>query len=301
MKKRHTTEDALEQGAIAYRMGMSLQHDPYKTTAPSYTKDGLRSSAWRRGLISAWEQDGRPEGRIENLTNDGAMDTMKKTEAGNQPQEDQLAPLYEFIVNLNERGSFSASVYDSNGKSVYELRGGDELGEEESSLVDDGFLRHMEDLDGLTEHLQSLSIIPAGSKILPESEFEAALDEYIEEQREANRRALHVVVEPAVSELDLDEEDQQAPGAYMVLIDDDVPEQDWADVALDVFHGSVAISNLDDFNIMVVDPTTQRELNQRDDYEAYSGKDKGEYDEKLNDDWRHYMPVTEETTPSPSM
>ena len=262
MKKRHTTEDTLD---------------------------------------SAWEQDGRPAGRIENLTTDGAMDTMKKTEADNQPQEDQLAPLYEFIVNLNERGSFSASVYDSNGKSVYELRGGDELGEDESSLVDDGFMRHMEDLDGLTEYLQSISIIPAGSKILPESEFEAALDEYIEEQRVANRRALHVVVEPAVSELDLDEEDQQAPGAYMVLIDDDVPEQDWADVALDVFHGSVAISNLDDFNIMVVDPTTQRELNQRDDYEAYSGKDKGEYDEKLNDDWRHYMPVTEETTPSPSM
>lgn len=301
MKKRHTPSDAEEQGAIAYSMGMRQSDDPYDAGAPAFTKEGQLSAAWRRGLISAWDKDGRPEGRIDYLQSQGASTAMKKNETTPQSEAPAIAPLYEFIVNLNERGSFSASVYDSSGKSVYELRGGDELGEDESSLVDDGFMRHMEDLDGLTSYLQSVSIIPAGTRILPEKEFEAALDEYVEEQREANRRALHVVVEPAVSKLDLEEDDQEVPGAYMVLIDGDVPAEDWADTALDVFHHAVAIGNLEDFNIIVVDPATQHELSQRDDYEAYSGKDKGVFDEKLDDDWERYMPAADESSPTPSM
>lgn len=218
-----------------------------------------------------------------------------------QPATPSVAPLYSYVVNLNERGCFSASVYDSNEKSVYEVRGGDELGEDESSLVDDGFMDHMEDLEGLTSYLQSLSIIPAGARILPEKEFEAALDEYIEEQREANRRVLYVLAAPTVSKLDLEDEDQEVPGAYQVLIYSDLPPEDWADTALDCFHYGIAIGNLDDFEITVVDPLTQQVLSQRDDYEAYSGKDNGDYDGKIDEDWERYMPAQQDASPTPSM
>lgn len=299
--KRTTATDAFEQGKTAYTMGMKLSRDPYDAGAPGFTEEGLRSDAWRRGMITAWEADGRPEGRIGQHPHDGANDMKSPQNSTEQPAEQALAPLYSYVVNLNERGCFSASVYDSNEKSVYEVRGGDELGEDESSLVDDGFMRHMEDLDGLTSYLQSLDAIPAGARILPEKEYESALDEYIEEQREANRRVIYVLVAPNVSLLDLQQDDQEVPGAYQVLIYSDLPPQDWADTALDCFHCSIAIDNLEDFEITVVDAETQQILSQRDDYEASSGVDNGEFDDKLDTDWERYMPAQQDASPAPSM
>jgi len=66
---------------------------------------------------------------------------------------------YEYVINLNERGSFYADVRDERGKTVFEVRGGNELDSDESSIVDDGFMRHFEDVSGLEDYLRELGVI----------------------------------------------------------------------------------------------------------------------------------------------
>lgn len=63
---------------------------------------------------------------------------------------------YTYHVNLDERGSFYADVRNEDGKTVLEVFGGNELPEGESSLVDDGFMRHFRDVDGLAEYMRSV-------------------------------------------------------------------------------------------------------------------------------------------------
>lgn len=66
---------------------------------------------------------------------------------------------YEYVIDLDERGSFLADVRDPDGRTVYEVRGGDELGEDDTSLVEDGFMRSFTDTDGLADHLRQMKII----------------------------------------------------------------------------------------------------------------------------------------------
>ena len=66
---------------------------------------------------------------------------------------------YTYHINLDERESFRSDVRDDNGNTIYEILGGDELGENETSLVEDGWMRHDHDMDGLTAYLRSLGII----------------------------------------------------------------------------------------------------------------------------------------------
>lgn len=73
---------------------------------------------------------------------------------------------YRHVVDLDERGSYLASVRDEADRTVFEIRAGAELGEDETSIFDDGFMRHRDDMDGLTEYLVHLGIIPAGSEIV---------------------------------------------------------------------------------------------------------------------------------------
>jgi len=63
---------------------------------------------------------------------------------------------YFYHINLNERGSFRADVRNEDGKTVLEVLGGNELGEDESSLVDDGYMKHFKDVDGLAEYMRSM-------------------------------------------------------------------------------------------------------------------------------------------------
>jgi len=53
---------------------------------------------------------------------------------------------YYYCINLNERGSFYADIRDIYGNTVYEIFAGDMLESEESSIFDDGFMRHGETL-----------------------------------------------------------------------------------------------------------------------------------------------------------
>lgn len=66
---------------------------------------------------------------------------------------------YTYHIDLNERGSFRADVRNSSGKTVFNILAGDELGPDESSIFEDGFMKNMHDMDGLKQYLVSLKIM----------------------------------------------------------------------------------------------------------------------------------------------
>ena len=69
-------------------------------------------------------------------------------------------PVYGYSINLDERGDFYADVRNGNGKTVFEIKSGDSLGEDESSILEDGFMKDKHDLDGLGKYLRSLGVMP---------------------------------------------------------------------------------------------------------------------------------------------
>lgn len=83
--------------------------------------------------------------------------------------------LYGYFIDLDERGSFLADVRDLDGKTVFEVRAGDSLGEDETSLIDDGFMRDTRDISGLTDYLRSMNVIPSHASVVTMQEFEQAL------------------------------------------------------------------------------------------------------------------------------
>jgi len=85
--------------------------------------------------------------------------------------------VYEYHINLNERGLFYADVRDNNGNSVYEIKIG--YGEEEdNNPIEDGFMKHVRDIAGLEQYLKEIGIISAGSKIVnPYGRMEEGIDD----------------------------------------------------------------------------------------------------------------------------
>lgn len=67
--------------------------------------------------------------------------------------------IFEYFINLDERGSFYADVRNPNGETVFEIKSGNELPEDCSDIFQDGFMKHKNDLAGLTEYLQDLQVI----------------------------------------------------------------------------------------------------------------------------------------------
>lgn len=84
---------------------------------------------------------------------------------------------------------------------------------------------------------------------------------------------LMIYVTPNVSIDNLHFDDQQLGSLYRVTLNDEVSE-DIADVALDVFHSSVAVKELDNFTFEVKDENGT-DLSLNDDYESYSKSDLG--------------------------
>ena len=72
---------------------------------------------------------------------------------------------YFYHINLDERGSFYADVRNSQGNTVFEIKAGDELGEDETSIFEDGFMKHKQDLNGLAHYLVDLGVIAKGDGI----------------------------------------------------------------------------------------------------------------------------------------
>jgi len=66
---------------------------------------------------------------------------------------------YYYFINLDERGSFYADVRNENGKTLFEIRDGDLLAADESSIFEDGFMKNKNDLAGLKSYLVSIGIM----------------------------------------------------------------------------------------------------------------------------------------------
>lgn len=88
-----------------------------------------------------------------------------------------MTAYYSYHINLDERGDFNADVRNSSGKTIYEIMAGISLGENESSIFDDGFMKNKHDLEGLTEYLQSLGVIESNSRILTERDLDKLLED----------------------------------------------------------------------------------------------------------------------------
>lgn len=66
-------------------------------------------------------------------------------------------PIYVYVVNLDERGDFYADVRNARtGETVHEVRS-----DEEGKVweIDDGFMKHKDDLEGLKKYLLDLKMI----------------------------------------------------------------------------------------------------------------------------------------------
>jgi len=64
---------------------------------------------------------------------------------------------YEYYINLDERGEFSADVRDPNGKTVVEFGEG---------IFEDGFMRNKNDISGLEDYLKSVKIIKSSDRVV---------------------------------------------------------------------------------------------------------------------------------------
>lgn len=88
--------------------------------------------------------------------------------------------IFGYYINLDERGDFNADVRNENGKTVFEIQAGASLGEDETSIFEDGFMRHKEDVAGLESYLKDLGVIPGDARVLPMVEFEQAMEDRLE-------------------------------------------------------------------------------------------------------------------------
>lgn len=93
-----------------------------------------------------------------------------------------VGKLYGYSINLDERGDFYADVRNERGETVFEIKAGNSLDEDEASIFEVGYMKHKHDLAGLTDYLRSLNIIPDDAKIVyldeQERHLDAAGDEY---------------------------------------------------------------------------------------------------------------------------
>lgn len=73
---------------------------------------------------------------------------------------------FSYIIDFDERGGFRAHVENPEGKVVYEFAAGNELPEGESSIFEDGFMKHKEDVKGLENYLKQLGILKKSDTLI---------------------------------------------------------------------------------------------------------------------------------------
>lgn len=74
-----------------------------------------------------------------------------------------------------------------------------------------------------------------------------------------------------------DAEDAHVAGTYLIRLDTRLPRKKWASAALDVFHESVAIGVLDDYEFTVRERETNAALEQDPLHEDYSLSARGDF------------------------
>lgn len=88
---------------------------------------------------------------------------------------------YIYVINLDERGIFSADVRDPNTQeSLYEINidGDDDSG----NIFEDGFMKNKDDISGLEKYMISLGILNKNDEIVEESDYEEPEEESGDEE-----------------------------------------------------------------------------------------------------------------------
>lgn len=84
--------------------------------------------------------------------------------------------IFGYYINLDERGRFYADVRDEDGETVFEIKAGDLLEDDESDIFQDGFMKNKNDLPGLTEYMKDLGVVPPDARLLSANQFEHELE-----------------------------------------------------------------------------------------------------------------------------
>ena len=114
--------------------------------------------------------------------------------AAHDSTEQTMATHFGYYIDLDERGDFLADVRDKQGNSVFEIRAGASLGEDESSIFEEGFMRDKRDVAGLTDYLRSLGVLGQHDHVLSLVDFERHLKDEGNDASDADE----VGVEPSV-------------------------------------------------------------------------------------------------------
>lgn len=64
--------------------------------------------------------------------------------------------IYEYFINLDERGEFYADVRNPDGKTVFEIKCD---AESERHIFEEGWIKHKDDLEGLKAYMVELDIM----------------------------------------------------------------------------------------------------------------------------------------------
>ena len=94
-------------------------------------------------------------------------------------------PVFGYYINLDERGDFQADVRDENGNTVFDIRAGNSLANDESSIFEDGFMASKNDVTGLADYLRGMGVIPAFALVLSMREFESRATQHTDDLVEA--------------------------------------------------------------------------------------------------------------------
>ena len=105
----------------------------------------------------------------------------------------QQPNIFGLVVNLDERGYFDADLRSLDDRSLMNISNAHDVFDDDGdyqhteygdiSLVEDGYMKHGRDIDGLCQYAIQMGIIPANSQVLCEAEFFARQREYEEAVR----------------------------------------------------------------------------------------------------------------------
>ena len=95
--------------------------------------------------------------------------SLKPLSVDNEEPEYELPNTYYLVVDMDERGEYGATVYNSNDEQVWDVDT-DSMRE----LIEDGFLKYKadEDLERLTKYLSDNNIIPKDASIYSENFYD---------------------------------------------------------------------------------------------------------------------------------
>lgn len=157
-----------------YAKGGNLRRDRMFISQQEWEKDYKRKTAGKR---YKHEQGGAIVDYTDGTLADPRFD-INSPVFENGGSVSKYTDFY-LVVNLDERGLYSATVYDPEDKPVFEIESAEMMAE----LIEDGFMKYKadEDLNRLTKHLMNLNIIPNFSQVYSEDEFEQKIrDQYAE-------------------------------------------------------------------------------------------------------------------------